>query len=111
MLLAAVAGSLGGAAATISSPWSNISFSSPTSSGTNEDRTITGSGIVTTSNVTPGIEYRINSGSWTPFAVFAIATGQTLGWRINAAENISTTEDVKVNGYPLDSFNVTVTGY
>jgi hypothetical protein len=119
MLLAAIAGSLGLGGASISAPWSDISFSSPTANGSNEDRTITGSGTVYEGalggNTIASLEYRINSGSWTSYpgaGGFSITSGQTLAWRVTSAGgNQSAPANIFVNGNPLDSFQVTVTGF
>lgn len=100
-------------------PWSNISFHKPTSSGTNEDRTLTWSvggarNISASGSIMGSLQYRINSGSWTNYSgAFSLSSGQTLGWRISSVINQSTSVTVNddTRGAALDTFNLTVTGW
>ena len=100
-------------------PWSDISFNNPTSSGTNEDRTLTWSvggarNISASGSIVGSLEYRINSGSWTTYSgAFSFSSGQTLGWRYSSSTNQSTSVTVNddTRGAALDTFNLTVTGF
>lgn len=80
--------------------WSAIGYSSPSTSGTNEDRTLTFNGPARTINLTYGagantLEYRINSGAWTVGDSLSISSGQTLGFRISGSTPEVTSVDVK----------------
>lgn len=111
------AGSLDAASLT---GWSDISLVHPTTSGTNEDRTITwsvgGARNISLSGVTGGyaLSYRINSGSYVTYSTaFSLSSGQTLGWRVQSA-TVDASDILTVNddtrGSAIDSFNVTKTG-
>jgi len=99
--------------------WSNIPLTHPTSSGTNEDRTITWSvgGARNISASYGGIgtlSYRIDSGSYTTYTTpFSLSSGQTLGWRYqnglgDESETVTVTDDAR--GAALDAFFVSKSG-
>lgn len=101
----------------VATAWSAITFASPTTQATNEDRAITWSGgaRTITNNWTSGgtLQYRLDSGSYVNYtAGFSMTSGQTLGWRYQAGgSNINAVSQVSVNGAVLGSFNIIVTGY
>lgn len=100
--------------------WSNISLTSPTTSGTNEDRTLTwsvgGARNISLSYAGAGLlEYRINSGSWTSYSgAFSLSSGQTLGFRWTHSSNQSATTATVTDatrGASLDTFDLTASGF
>lgn len=103
--------------AVLASAWSAITFASPTSQGTNEDRAITwggGARTITTNWASGGtLEYRLDSGSYVTYSGgFSMTSGQTLGWRYQAGgSNVNAASQVSVNGVVLASHNIIVTGY
>lgn len=107
----------------LSALWSDISIASPATQGTNEDRTVTfnsgGSRSIELSGyatVITGVEYRINSGSWTAYsAPFSITSGQTLGFRAttgggNGSETV-TVADASRGGAQIDQWAGIVSGF
>lgn len=119
MIRGAAAGGLG--PITLSAAWSDIAVASPSTSGTNEDRTLTFAGaarnISASSSFSVGaLQYRLDSGSWTAYgSAFSITSGQTLGWRWASVEGNQAQTAVTVldasRGAELDSFNLTSTGF
>lgn len=99
-------------APSLSAPWSDINVVSPASTGTNEDRTVSGAGTVTATEGVYPLEYRINSGAWTAYSTgFAITNGQTLGWRATVNDNSPESVAVALNAAPLGSFIVGGIGF
>ena len=103
--------------------WSPISLTYPTTSGTNEDRTLTwtsgGTRDISLTDAGDGVDhnlqYRINSGVWTNYTsgTFSVSTGQTLGFRITAASTdfgyiVIITDTTR--GSVVDSFTISQTG-
>lgn len=101
--------------------WSDINLVHPTSTGNNEDCTITWSvGGARNITISPSalsfgtLQYRINSGSWTTYSgAFSLSSGQTLAWRafsVSSDQSASHTVTDASRGTALDSFNITKTG-
>jgi hypothetical protein len=108
---------MGGGGPIIVTPWSDITFSSPTTSGTSGDRTLSFSGgarNITVNNTAGGtLEYRINSGAYTTYSgAFSVTSGQTLGWRWTYIGNASGEAIISASiGGEFARFNLTATGF
>jgi hypothetical protein len=108
---------LGGGGPIIVTPWPDITFSSPTTSGTNSDNTLSFSGgarNVTVENTAGGtLEYRINSGAYITYSgAFSVTNGQTLGWRWTNIGNASGEAIISASiGGEFDRFALSATGF
>lgn len=103
-------------AARLALSWSAISVASPATVGSNEDRAITWAGSSRTVTAEYGgggaVQYRIDSGSWINYtAGFALASGQTVAWRIGFSGDESGVVFVYVNGRSLSSFETFASGF
>jgi len=101
----------------LSATWADISFTAPTFQGANANVTLTFPGGAREIQLTygeVGIEYRINSGSYTSYgAPFSVESGDTLNFQATSLANFSGDVDIfdVTTDRAVDTFAVNVDGY